>query len=48
MWSAIREFIMHALGLCGEPHASIITLWTPIVYIVGVIVLWWRGVFRKK
>ena len=48
MWAAIKEFIMHALGLCGEPHASIITLWTPIVYIIGVIVLWWRGVFRKK
>ena len=48
MWVAIKEFIVHALGLCGEPHASIITLWTPIVYIVGVIVLWWRGVFIKK
>ena len=48
MWAAIREFVMHALGLCGEPHASIITLWTPIIYIVGLVVLWWRGVFRKK
>ena len=48
MWAAIREFIMHALGLCGEPHASIITLWPPITYIIGLIVLWWRGVFTKK
>jgi hypothetical protein len=48
MWAAIREFIMHALGLCGEPHASIITLWAPITYIIGLIVLWWRGVFTKK
>ena len=48
MGVAIREFIMHALGLCGEPHASIITLWAPITYIIGLIVLWWRGVFINK
>ena len=48
MWAAIREFIMHTLGLCGEPHASIITLWAPIAYIVGVAVMWWRDVFARK
>ena len=44
----MRETIMHALGLCGEPHASIITLWAPITYVVGVVVMWWRDVFARK
>ena len=37
------EFIKHALGICGEPHPSLITLLigTPIVgYVIVKFRLW--------
>ncbi len=41
------EFLKHALGLCGEPHPSLLTLLasTPII---GYWFVWLRNKLKNK
>ena len=41
------EFLRHALGLCGEPHPSLLTALASIPF-VGYFFVWLREKLKNK